>query len=254
MVPVWNLLTGFPGETAKQYAAMAALVPAIEHLMPPSGCFPLRLDRFSPYFEQADALGFVDVRPVPAYSYIYPLPDEAVRQFAYYFYAKHPLLPQDMRHIEPLQRAVQRWRERFYGGQRPVLSLLDLGGSVIVRDTRSVSLNESRLLSDHEVKVLAAFRDPAVVEPRITLTIPGIADDDRDEIVRDLLDRWRFLVRLGRYAVSVVGEFGWRVLDDSEQLRFPGGMVLSAIDHGSREEMSEDFPPPKCEAVMPQHE
>ncbi|MEA2559448.1 MAG: hypothetical protein QOH06_952 [Acidobacteriota bacterium] len=83
--PYWNLIWGFPGETAGDYARMAELIPLLTHLPPPFKNGPIRIDRFSPHFDQSERFGFVDVRPFPAYYHVYPLPDEAVRNLAYHF-------------------------------------------------------------------------------------------------------------------------------------------------------------------------
>ena len=84
--PSWNLIWGFPGESPSDYEAMARLMPQLVHLPPPTAASPLRLDRFSPLFEQAPGSGITDVAPVPAYRYIYSgLPSEAVHNLAYYF-------------------------------------------------------------------------------------------------------------------------------------------------------------------------
>jgi ribosomal peptide maturation radical SAM protein 1 len=83
--PYWNLIWGFPGETAEAYAQMAELIPLITHLPPPFKNGPIRIDRFSPHFDRADQFGFKDVKPFPAYFHIYPLPEETIRNLAYYF-------------------------------------------------------------------------------------------------------------------------------------------------------------------------
>ncbi len=56
---------------------MARLVPLLSHLVPPSGVSGLRLDRFSPGFDDAERLGFLDVAPLPSYAAVYPFGPEA---------------------------------------------------------------------------------------------------------------------------------------------------------------------------------
>ena len=81
----WNLLYGFPGETKEDYAEALSLLPAIRHLQPPSACAPVRLDRFSPYFVDPESFGLTNIRPLPAYSCLYPFSAESVSRIAYYF-------------------------------------------------------------------------------------------------------------------------------------------------------------------------
>ena len=81
----WNLLWGFPGETAAMYAETVAFLPLLHHLQPPMAAGTIRLDRFSPNFFDAERLGFANVQPYPAYHYVYPLEATAVANLAYYF-------------------------------------------------------------------------------------------------------------------------------------------------------------------------
>jgi ribosomal peptide maturation radical SAM protein 1 len=85
ILPLWNILWGFPGEPPDDYGQMAELAPLLTHLPPPSSASPIRLDRFSPNFEAPAEHGFQNVRPYPSYYYVYSLPDEAVRNLAYFF-------------------------------------------------------------------------------------------------------------------------------------------------------------------------
>ena len=57
--PSWNLLFGFPGESADAYARMAKAVPFLTHLPPPGTISLIRLDRFSPNFFDAEKLGLI---------------------------------------------------------------------------------------------------------------------------------------------------------------------------------------------------
>jgi ribosomal peptide maturation radical SAM protein 1 len=82
---VWNLIWGFPGEDPRAAETMAAIVPLLTHLQPPHTAGPVRLDRFSPLFEEAHEWGIDDVAPYPAYRYVYELRPEALRRLAYHF-------------------------------------------------------------------------------------------------------------------------------------------------------------------------
>ena len=83
--PMWNLLYGFPGETAADYDETIETIHAIWHLDPPTGYGPIRLDRFSPYHEDPAAFGMVGVRPLGPFPFLYPFPHETVMEIAYYF-------------------------------------------------------------------------------------------------------------------------------------------------------------------------
>jgi ribosomal peptide maturation radical SAM protein 1 len=83
--PLWNLLYGFPEETAQDYAETVMSLQAIWHLSPPTGYGPVRLDRFSPYHEDPAAFGMVNVRPMEPFVFLYPFDVEVVNRIAYYF-------------------------------------------------------------------------------------------------------------------------------------------------------------------------
>jgi len=81
----WNLLYGFPGETREDYDEMLELLPAIRFLQPPTACGPVRLDRFSPYFDESESFGLTDVRPIAPYRFLYPESAASLGRIAYYF-------------------------------------------------------------------------------------------------------------------------------------------------------------------------
>jgi ribosomal peptide maturation radical SAM protein 1 len=81
----WNILYGFPGETAEDYRLTMELLPAIRFLRPPCATGPIRLDRFSPYFNNPADYGLVNVQPMLIYHYLYPFGKESLSRIAYYF-------------------------------------------------------------------------------------------------------------------------------------------------------------------------
>ena len=81
----WNILYGFPGETQEDYDEMLELFPSIRFLEAPGACGPIRLDRFSPYYDKWQLFGFTKIRPILPYRYIYPFNTESLSKIAYYF-------------------------------------------------------------------------------------------------------------------------------------------------------------------------
>jgi hypothetical protein len=81
---VWNLLWGFPGDRLDSYRETLALLPLLHHLQPPSGFWPVLIDRFSPYFYDAKNFGISNIRPLPGYFDINPA-GTAVDHIAYHF-------------------------------------------------------------------------------------------------------------------------------------------------------------------------
>jgi ribosomal peptide maturation radical SAM protein 1 len=105
----WNFLWGFPGEPPAEYARMARLVPLLTHLTPPVRYGPVRLDRFSPLFRDSRRLGLARVAPLPAYRHVYPLPDTALGNLAYFFRYGYRESRDVAGYVEPLERALESW-------------------------------------------------------------------------------------------------------------------------------------------------
>lgn len=139
ITPVWNLLVGFPGEAESTYEKYARDLPLLSHLPPPSGCFPVRFDRYSPYFDNAAEYG-LDLEPVAYYRLVYPFPDQALRDLAYYFadQSAAQYAVSVAKWIRPLAAEIERWRTRWAdGAERPVLSAGRDGEDWVVTDSRS---------------------------------------------------------------------------------------------------------------------
>ncbi len=80
----WLALSGFPGETAANYAATAAVIPRLRHLQPPATFQRARADRFSPYYHEPERFG-VTLTPLAAYRHIYPWDAAAIARLGYHF-------------------------------------------------------------------------------------------------------------------------------------------------------------------------
>lgn len=86
IIPYWNILWGFPGERPEDYVQSNEWANRIFHLQPPVSTAPIRLDRFSPLFDTPDEFGVKDIKPSPAYDYIFAqLPRQERFELAYFF-------------------------------------------------------------------------------------------------------------------------------------------------------------------------
>jgi len=124
--PMWNLLLGFPGEEEPVFAKYLRDIPLLYHLMPPTGAFPVRFDRFSPYFVDRQSFG-LDLHPLDMYSYIYPFEPTMLERLAYYFTDREFGAPYQIamrKMLRPVQDAVAHWRRRFEGSDGSVAAEL----------------------------------------------------------------------------------------------------------------------------------
>lgn len=144
--PAWNLLIGFPGEGADVYRKYIDDLPLLTHLFPPSGVFPVRFDRYSPYFMKSKEYG-LDLHPLDYYSLIYPFAGEQLDNLAYYFadvnisaeYAQTV-----SQWIGKIKEKVDFWIAswKLDDNSHPELLLYKDGDQHMIRDSRSGELQE----------------------------------------------------------------------------------------------------------------
>jgi magnesium-protoporphyrin IX monomethyl ester (oxidative) cyclase len=147
--PFWNLLIGFPYETDEIYRRYAAIIPLLTHLYPPTGVYPVRFDRFSPYHQNPEMYG-VNLYPLEWYSFVYPFDQNDLNEFAYYF-ADHNSSAEYARAVSdwigPLRDLVDNWKKRWTPAARqadpPLLSTRRDDGIVI--DSRTDFVIERRV-------------------------------------------------------------------------------------------------------------
>ena len=143
--PAWNLLIGFPGEGAPVYEKYVNDLPLLVHLFPPSGVYPVRFDRYSPYFVKAGEYG-LDLHPLDYYPLIYPFPQDAIDNLAYYFSDRHiqsEYVQTMSKWITKIREKVDRWIESWNSDHgRPKLFLRQNGKQSVVYDSRSQEVAE----------------------------------------------------------------------------------------------------------------
>jgi ribosomal peptide maturation radical SAM protein 1 len=144
VIPYWNLLVGFPGEGEEVYKRYLEFLHLLIHLAPPSGAFPVRFDRFSPYHTQAQNYG-LDLSPMDFYSLIYPFSEADLKNFAYYFSdrnlrASYFITLTDW--LDKLRFVVNQWVARWKDPKQLPPRLYFKNDSGIIYDSRSGSVIE----------------------------------------------------------------------------------------------------------------
>jgi ribosomal peptide maturation radical SAM protein 1 len=108
----WNILTGYPGETPESIQAQLDLVASVTHLKPPHITLT-RFDRFSPYFESAQAYQIQLSEPFPGYRFAFPeLSPEDIWDVAYHFEGDFVDDPRNEELRRRLAARVRIWRSR----------------------------------------------------------------------------------------------------------------------------------------------
>lgn len=199
----WNLLSGFPGEPASEYARMTEMVPLLAHLQPPEYLAPIRMDRFSPNFFDAERLGFKNLAPFEAYRHVYRgLSAEAIQNLAYYFDFdyREPQVPEE--YTDALAAAVQEWHAAH---ARSALFSVDTADHLIVWDLRPIAKQFLTVLSGMERRLLLAC--DAVANVRQLATALGIREDDVRAHATSLVERG-FVLRDGERLLALTIPLG----------------------------------------------
>jgi ribosomal peptide maturation radical SAM protein 1 len=198
----WNVLAGFPGERAEDYAEITALVPRLVHLDPPSSCGMVRLDRFSPFHTRAEAFGFRRVRPARAYFYVFPLGRRELARLAYFFDYDYADGRDPRAYVAPLQREVAAWSVAHGDGPKaaPRLDATFDGGRLVIEDTRPAAAAPRHVLEGLPARVYARC-DVAAAVPALTRAL-DVGEDAVEGILREL-DAKRLVARQGNRALAL---------------------------------------------------
>ena len=183
----WNLLYGFPGETDADYADIAQILPRIRHLQLPGACGPIRLDRFSPYFERPAQYGITRVRPMPVYRLLYPIDGLRHERIAYYFHFDYTPEAAASPAADAVVRLAEALRESADGGSLRALPHRD--GGLHIADTRAQPRVAALKLSAFERCIVMRIDEIASVEQvmrALAHTFPG--QRFADDAVRAFLD------------------------------------------------------------------
>lgn len=140
VTPSWNLLYGFPGESARDYEEMLPLIESMFHLPPPDGYGPIRLDRFSPYFMDPASFGLVNARPMKVYRYLYPFPEADLAEIAYFYQYEHGDGLDPDEYIGRTIDKLHEWRGIRDGGASELTYSAMPDGALVIDDTRPNAL------------------------------------------------------------------------------------------------------------------
>jgi ribosomal peptide maturation radical SAM protein 1 len=144
---VWNILAGFPGESPAEYNRQAELVPLLTHLMPPAGCTPIRLDRFSPFHMNPTDFGFERVRPAAAYYYVFPLERRELARLAYFFEFDYADGRDPNAYLNHLRKEISNWWSVQGDAEKPRLDARPHEDGLLIEDTRGIAMKHRDLIS-----------------------------------------------------------------------------------------------------------
>lgn len=144
----WNILYGFPGETQEDYDVILGLLPFIRFLSPPPACGPVRMDRFSPYYNTPEQSGLINVRPIAPYKYLYPFGGQSLSRIAYCFDFDYEPDVDPTGYAAKVTEYVEAWRREPETGT--LSSVVQPDGAIALIDTRSDAAQSEFMLSGLE--------------------------------------------------------------------------------------------------------
>lgn len=125
----WNILWGFPGETAQDYAEQVALLPHLVHLQPPTSAGQVWVERFSPLYTRSPGKP-----PERSYRYVYPAGVDLARVAYFFEYDLPGALPDDT--YDGLREAIADWTAARTPDHTPTLRYWSAPGFLQIYDGR----------------------------------------------------------------------------------------------------------------------
>ncbi|MGD9526076.1 MAG: radical SAM protein, partial [Pseudonocardia sp.] len=182
----WNILCGFPGETREDYYGQERLLDLLHHLPPPGGTGRLRMDRYSPLFDDRESFGVRRVAPMAAYGHVYP---EGVDLWKVAYAFDHEFtggLPDSA--FEGVQRAASRWRAAWRGLRRPTLTYRRVPDGLSVADFRDPTAPVEFTLAEPLASAYEAFSDRPTTAAKVAAALaldPAELDEAMDGLCAD---------------------------------------------------------------------
>ncbi|HKS30087.1 MAG TPA: RiPP maturation radical SAM C-methyltransferase [Pyrinomonadaceae bacterium] len=184
ILPVWNILVGFPGEEEEVYRKYTEDLPLLVHLPPPNALLQVQFDRYSPYFTQAEQYG-LQLRPYDYYTLTYPFGKESLSNLAYHFVDGNPAAPYVqllVKWIVKLRDLVIHWKSCWEGKDESQLPKLYIKESDrIVYDTRQGEAIEHPL-NDTRRQMLELLHKPK----RVSQLAKEMTEVPVEEISREM--------------------------------------------------------------------
>ncbi|MFF4252725.1 RiPP maturation radical SAM C-methyltransferase [Streptomyces sp. NPDC001663] len=195
----WNLLYGFPGETADDYTSVIDQLPALVHLQPPGGAHRIQLERFSPHFNDP-GLGFGKRRPAEMYQHVYDLPEDELADLVYLFDTEDAGIGGEAE--ARLRAGVERWLTDHPGSR---LTFAEDGDALLVHDRRVGWPRRTHRFTGWQSAALRRLEDG-----RSGTALHRLLAEDGHPVPAEELDEWLqqalelgLLFRDGRTCVSL---------------------------------------------------
>ncbi len=201
----WNIIRGLPGESEAAYERMLELIGKLHHVRPPSGTGAFQLHRFSPYFDQPQALGIERRRAHSLFQHVFPVDPEILEDLVYIheYELRYPVAEGEI--VARLDQAIVEWKHAYARGARLSLAVHPAGDGII-EDRRDPSAPRSICLSPAEVALYDFLDSPRIevqVAERFAQLHPWL---ELEAGVSPTIDRWvneALVVRDGKRVMAL---------------------------------------------------
>jgi ribosomal peptide maturation radical SAM protein 1 len=222
----WQMLYDIPGETDDIYLKLLEWLPNISHLQPPSNLWFFEYHRFSPVHRQPALFG-LKLSPHRSYYYVYPWDEQALENFAYYFYddrkEQRPIyLLYDNRELQrpglrALRESIKSWQREWgaeglihnqpkNGFEPATLVMIDDGEQIEITDTRACAIQAKFRLNGlyrQIYHICDKAHKPEGILRILHLTYNINCTWDTIEPIVQLLCEQKLLLRLNGYFLSL---------------------------------------------------
>jgi ribosomal peptide maturation radical SAM protein 1 len=192
----WNLLWGMPGEDPAEYATIAEVIPWLTYLEPPVASGRFQLHRFSSFFEETEKWGLRNPRPAPAYYHVYSLPEDSIRNLAYYHVFDYADGRDVSAYVRPVWEQILSW---WRVAENSGLFMTDTADRLIVFDLRPVAVRPITVLKDLPRYLLLAcegIRTEAELRKTLDeMPLPGPPEAELESALKKLQDL-KFLLQM----------------------------------------------------------
>jgi ribosomal peptide maturation radical SAM protein 1 len=186
IMTAWKMLWGFPGEDPDEYTRMADMIPALVHLQPPIIIGPMRLVRFSPYFNDAVNSGFVNIRPAAEYRAAYDLGEENLQRLAYVFNFDFADGRDPATYTAPMIEKLEYWQDNYCPG---ALTSMANGQALIIYDRRP-GAKSARVELTSADKAIYEYCDQAHAFQSILRHLLSLGYNVNENELHERLDQW----------------------------------------------------------------
>jgi len=157
----YNILCRIPGEKPEDYRGMRDAIPFIRHLPPPKFVGNLRLDRFSPYFQDPSTYEINDIRPLKIMKAVHAGLKEDITDICYSFKFR---LPEDgdkilVREREHFMNEVIAWKHNY----KPFTLLYRKGPGYIKILDRRGKTDRTHTLYREEAEIFSFCRETKTI-------------------------------------------------------------------------------------------